>query len=281
MKIAVTGATGKLGAQVVEKLKERVDQANIIALARTPKKASGLEVEVRAFDYNNVDQMTTSLEGVDKLLLISGSELGQRLQQHANIITAAKHAAVKYVAYTSLLNADKSSSSLAPEHLGTEKTLAESGIPFTVLRDGWYTENYTDSLNDTIALGTLYGSSGDGKIASATREDYAEAAAIVLTTKGHEGKTYELAGDEFFTMQDYAMEISKLTGKTVPYVDLPESEYAKILEKAGVPAPISGFLAGTHTSTAKGDLFNDTHELSKILGRPTTPLSKAIANVLA
>lgn len=281
MKIAVTGATGKLGTLVIEKLKERTTKANIIALARKPEKASDLDVEVRAFDYGKVTQMTSSLEGVDKLLLISGSELGQRLEQHSNIIAAAKGAGVKSIAYTSLLKADKSSLSLAPEHLGTEKVLEESGIPFTLLRDGWYTENYTDSLKDTLALGTLYGSAGDGKIASATREDFAEAAAIILTTDGHEGKTYELAGDEFFTMKDYANEISKQTGKAITYVNLPEAEYAKALQSAGVPTPIAEFLAGSHTSTANGDLFNDGHQLSVILGRPTTPLSKTIAEVLA
>ncbi|MBQ4915062.1 SDR family oxidoreductase [Maribacter sp. MMG018] len=281
MKIAVTGATGKLGRLVIEKLKERTDESTIIALARTPEKGKDLGVEVRAFDYGNLPQMTESLKGVDKLLLISGSELGQRVEQHTNIINAAKEAKVGSIAYTSLINLDTSSVALVPEHYDTEKVLKESGIDYTILRNGWYTENYTDSLKATIELGTLYGASGNGKINSATREDLAEAAAIVLTTEGHEGKTYELAGDEAYTMSDYAQEISKQTGKKIPYVDLPEGEYAEVLEKAGLPKNIAGFLAGAHNSTAKGDLFNDSRELSKLLGRPTTPLSKVIADSLA
>ncbi|WP_076455581.1 SDR family oxidoreductase [Zobellia uliginosa] len=281
MKIAVTGATGKLGRLVIEKLKERTAEANIVALARTPQKGKDLGVEVRPFDYGNLAQMTESLAGVDKLLLISGSELGQRLVQHANVINAAKNAGVKAMAYTSLLHVDKSSSSLVPEHLGTEKALAESGIPHTLLRNGWYTENYTDTLKDVIAKGTIYGSAGEGKISSASREDYAEAAALVLTTEGHEGKTYELAGDQAFTMTDYALEVSRQAQKAIPYVNLPEAEYAKALQEAGMPAPIAGFLASSDVSTEKGDLFDDGHQLSLLLGRHTTPLSRSIAASIA
>ncbi|SHI84955.1 SDR family oxidoreductase [Pseudozobellia thermophila] len=281
MKIAVTGATGKLGRLVIEKLKERTDDSTIIALARTPEKGRDLGVEVRAFDYANVAQMTESLEGVDKLLIISGSELGQRIEQHTNIINAAKKTGVGSIAYTSLLKIETSTLSLVPEHKATEKALAESGIPYTLLRNGWYTENYTDSLKATVELGTLYGASGNGKISSATREDLAEAAAIVLTSEGQEGKIYELAGDEAFTMDDYAKEISKQTGKPIPYVNLSEEEYAQALQEAGLPAPIAAFLAGSHTATEKGDLFNDSRQLSELLGRPTTPLSKAIADSLA
>ncbi|MBU3025817.1 MULTISPECIES: SDR family oxidoreductase [Zobellia] len=277
MKIAVTGATGKLGRLVVEKLKERTAEANIVALARTPQKGQDLGVEVRAFDYGNLAQMTESLAGIDTLLLISGSELGQRLAQHANVINAAKNAGVKAMAYTSLLHVDTSSSPLVPEHLGTEKALAESGIPYTLLRNGWYTENYTDTLKDVIAKGAVYGSAGEGEISSASREDYAEAAAIVLTTEGHEGKTYELAGDKSFTMTDYALELSKQAGKAIPYVNLPEAEYAKALQEAGVPAPIAEFLASSDVSTEKGDLFDEGHQLSLLLGRLTTPLSSSIA----
>ncbi|CAM3375885.1 SDR family oxidoreductase [Zobellia roscoffensis] len=280
MKIAITGATGQLGRLVINKLKGRTAKANIVALARTPEKANDLGVEVRAFDYGNSEQMVQSLTGIDKLLLISGSELGQRIKQHTNIIGAAKKAGVKSIVYTSLLKIESSTLVLVPEHLGTEKVLAESGIPFTLLRNGWYTENYTGSIQDAIKMGAVYGSSGDGKISSASREDFAEAAAIVLTSINQEGKIYELAGDESFTMSDYAKEISKQTGKDISYVNLPEKDYAHALEDAGVPSPIAGFLASSHISTEKGDLFDDNHQLSKLLGRPTTPLSKTIVEAL-
>ncbi len=280
MKIGVTGATGQLGRLVVEKLKEKTSVNNITALVRSPQKATDLGVEVREFDYDQQEKLSVSLAGIDKLLLISGSEIGQRTRQHTNVIEAAKNAGVKLIAYTSLLRADKSSLVLADEHVSTEEVLKQSGIPFVLLRHGWYTENYTSSLADVIALGTLYGSSADGKISSATREDFAEGAATVLTTDGHEGKIYELAGDESFTMIEYAAEISRQTGKDIPYVNLPVEEYAQALAKAGLPNGLAQFFAGTHVSTEKGDLFDAGHQLSKLIGRPTTSLRKAISDVL-
>jgi NAD(P)H dehydrogenase (quinone) len=281
MKIGITGATGQLGHIIIEKLKEKISAENIVALVRSPQKAKGLGVETREFDYNKPEQLPGALAGIDKLLLISGSEIGKRIQQHTNVIEAAKSAGVKLIAYTSLLRADTSSLILADEHFGTEDVLKKSGIPFVLLRHGWYTENYTGSLANVIALGTLYGSSADGKISSATRNDFAEAAVTVLTSEGHEGKVYELAGDETFTMGDFAEEISRQSGKNIPYVNLPEQEYAQVLEKAGMPEGVARFLANTHISTAKGDLFDDGHQLSKLIGRPTTSLAKAISDVLS
>jgi NAD(P)H dehydrogenase (quinone) len=281
MKIGITGATGQLGHIIIEKLKEKISAENIVALVRSPQKAKGLGVETREFDYNKPEQLPGALAGIDKLLLISGSEIGKRIQQHTNVIEAAKSAGVKLIAYTSLLRADTSSLILADEHFGTEDVLKKSGIPFVLLRHGWYTENYTGSLANVIALGTLYGSSADGKISSATRNDFAEAAVTVLTSEGHEGKVYELAGDETFTMGDFAEEISRQSGKNIPYVNIPEQEYAQVLEKAGMPEGVARFLANTHISTAKGDLFDDGHQLSKLIGRPTTSLAKAISDVLS
>lgn len=281
MKIGVTGATGQLGRIVIEKLKKKTGAENIVALVRSPQKASDLGVEVREFDYDKPENLSEALSGIDKLLLISGSEIGKRLSQHTNVIEAAGKADIKLIVYTSLLRADSSTISLAPEHYGTEKVLEKSGIPYVLLRHGWYTENYTGSLGGVIDHGTLYGSSGEGKISSATREDFAEGAVAVLTTEGHEGKIYELAGDETFTMNDFAAEISRQTGKDIPYVNLPEKDYAQALVQAGLPESVAGFLAGTHTSTEKGDLFDDSHQLSKLIGRPTTPLAKAISNALS
>jgi NAD(P)H dehydrogenase (quinone) len=279
MKIAVTGATGQLGRLVIESLKTKVSADALVALVRSPEKAVDLGVEARAFDYNSPD--TAALKGVDKLLLISGNELGQRAQQHAKVIDAAKAAGVKLVVYTSLLKVDSSSLSLAPEHLATEAALKESGVAFTVLRNGWYTENYTGSVKGAIAAGAFIGSAGEGKISSAARADFAEAAAVVLTTEGHEGKTYELSGDESYTLADLAAEISKQTGKTIPYNNLPEAEYAKILASFGIPEAFASAIAGWDVSASHNDLFDESHVLSKLIGRPTTPLAKVVAAAIA
>jgi len=281
MKIGVTGATGQLGRIVVEKLKEKVSSESIVALVRNPQKAAELGVESREFDYSNPASLTTSLQGIDKLLLISSNEIGQRAVQHANVIAAAKQAGVKWIVYTSLLHGDISSLSLAGEHLATEEALKASGIPYTVLRNGWYTENYTGSVQGAIAGGAFIGSAAEGKIASAARADYAEAAAVVLTSEGHIGKVYELSGDEAYTLADLAAEISRQTGKNIPYNNLPEAEYATILKGFGIPEGFAFAIAGWDVSASKGDLFDDAHVLSKLIGRPTTPLATVVAAALA
>ncbi|MDP4202940.1 MAG: SDR family oxidoreductase [Bacteroidota bacterium] len=281
MKIGITGATGQLGILVVSKLKEKVAAENIVSLVRSPQKAVSLGVEAREADYNQPETLEKAFQGIDKLLLISGNEIGQRLSQHTNIINAAKKAGVKLIAYTSLLHADTSTLSLAEEHLGTEAALKASGVPYVLLRNGWYTENYTASIGGVLAGGALLGSSGDGKISSATRADFAEAAVAVLTSEGQEGKVYELAGDEVYTMSNLAAEISKQTGKNIPYKNLPVAEYAAALISVGLPEGVAHFLAGTHVSTEKGDLFDDGHQLSKLIGRPTTSLADAVKEALA
>lgn len=281
MKIGVTGATGQLGRIVVEKLKDRVLAESIVALVRTPEKALDLGVEVRVFDYSKPESLAESLQGIDSLLLISGNELGQRAKQHANVIDAAKQAGVKWIVYTSVLRADTSTLSLAAEHLLTEEALKASGIPYTILRNGWYTENYTGSISGAIAAGALIGSAGDGKIASAARADYAEAAAVVLTSEGNVGKVYELAGDEAYTLTDLAAEVSRQTGKNIPYSNLPEAEYANILKSFNLPEGLALAIAGWDVSASKNDLFDDAHQLSRLIGRPTTPLAKVVADALA
>ncbi|GAT61990.1 SDR family oxidoreductase [Paludibacter jiangxiensis] len=281
MKIGITGATGQLGVLVVNKLKEKVAAENIVALVRSPQKAAALGVEAREADYNQPETLEKAFQGIDKLLVISGNEIGQRLSQHTNIINAAKKAGVKLIVYTSVLHADTSTLSLAEEHLGTEAALKASGVPYVLLRNGWYTENYTGSIGGVLAGGALLGSSGDGKISSATRADFAEAAVAVLTGEGQEGKVYELAGDEVYTMSDLAAEISKQTGKNIPYKNLPVAEYAAALISVGLPEGIAHFLAGTHVSTEKGDLFDDGHQLSKLIGHSTTSLTDAVKAALA
>lgn len=276
MKIAITGATGQLGRIVVDKLKEKVAADNIIALVRSSQKAADLGVEAREADYDKPQTLDKALAGVDTLLLISGSEVGKRAAQHQHVIDAAKKNGVKWIVYTSLLHAVSSTLSLAAEHVATEKALKESGIPFTLLRNGWYTENYTGSIPGALAGGAFIGSAGDGKIASAARADYAEAAVVVLTGADQQGKVYELAGDEAYTLSDLAAEISKQTGKTIPYKNLPEGDYAAALKSFGLPAGLADAIAGWDVSASKGDLFDDGKQLSKLIGRPTTPMAEVV-----
>jgi len=280
MTIAVTGATGQLGRLVVQKLKQKIPESDIVALARSPEKASDLGVQVRAADYAKPETLGKALAGVDALLLISSSEIGQRAVQHRNVIDAAKKAGVKRIVYTSLLHAGTSTLNLAEEHRQTEAELKSSGIPYTILRNGWYSENYTGSIGGALAGGAFIGSAGDGKISAASRVDYAEAAVAVLTSEGHEGKVYELAGDKAWTLSDLAAEISRQTGKVIPYKNIPEADYAAALKGFGVPEAFAASIASWDVGASHGALFDDGHQLSKLIGRPTTPLSVSVAAAL-
>lgn len=280
MKIGITGATGQLGRLVVEKLKNKIAADHIVALVRTPEKAADLGVEARAFDYSKPESLVASLQGIDKLLLISGNELGQRLPQHQAVIKAAKQAGVKHITYTSLLHADTSALSLAGEHLATEVALKASGLVYTILRNGWYTENYAASAKGAVAAGAFIGCAGDGKIASAARVDYAEAAAVVLAGEGHESKIYELAGDKAYTLSELSAEISLQTGKSIPYNNLTETQYSDILKSFGLPEGLAQMLADSDTGASKGGLFDDSKQLSALISRPTIPLAKVLADAL-
>jgi NAD(P)H dehydrogenase (quinone) len=277
MTIAVTGATGHLGRLVIKSLKEKAAGEPIVALVRSPEKASDLGVEARAFDYAHPDTLAPALAAVDTLLLISSSEVGQREAQHRNVIAAAKAAGVKRIVYTSLLHADRSPISLGEEHRATEAALAASAIATTILRNGWYTENYTASVPAALANGAFVGSAGDGRLSLATRADYAEAAAVVLTSGGHEGKIYELAGDDAVTLADLAAEISRQASRDIPYRDLPQADYAAILKQVGLPEGVADGLAAWDVDASNGALFDDDRQLSKLIGRPTTPLADAVA----
>ncbi len=279
MKIGITGATGQLGRLVIGQLKQKTSD-DIIALVRTPEKASDLNVEVRVFDYNNAEELAISLHGIDHLLLISSSEIGQRFVQHKNVIEAAQKAQIKWIVYTSVLHADTSSLNLAEEHRLTEKLLKESGISYTLLRNGWYTENYNGSVAGALKGGVLAGSAGDGKVSSASRADFAEAAAVVLSNPDHKGKVYELAGDEAYTLTDLAAEISKQTGKKIPYKNLPESEYAQLLKSMGFPDFFADSIANWDISISKGDLYDTSGQLSNLIGRSTTSMADSLKEIL-
>jgi NAD(P)H dehydrogenase (quinone) len=280
MTIAITGATGQLGHLVVNKLKGAVPAADIVALARSPEKAADLGVTVREADYGKPETLDRALDGVDTLLLISSNEVGQRAAQHRNVIEAAKKAGVKRIVYTSLLHADTSPLSLADEHRDTEAALEASGIPYTILRNGWYTENYTGSIPGALAGGAFIGSAGEGKISSAARADFADAAVAVLTGEGHEGETYELAGDDAYSLGDLAAEISRQTGREIPYKNLPEVDYAAALTGFGLPEDLAQALAGWDVGASTGALFDDSRMLSALIARPTTPLSVVVAETL-
>lgn len=280
MTTAVTGATGQLGALVVEGLIERgVAASEIVAIVRDAAKAQALTdrgVQVRVANYSDSDALKAALAGVDKLLLVSGSDIGQRIAQHSNVIESAESEGVSLIAYTSILKADTSGVSLAAEHLGTEKRLAASSIPSVFLRNGWYWENYQGSLQQTIDGGVLLGAAGSGKLAAASRADYAAAAVEVLLSEDQGGKIYELGGDERLTYSDLAAVIAQVSGKPVEYKNVSEAEYKSILEGAGLPDFVANMLASADAGIARGELDTDSGDLQKLIGRPSTPVAEIL-----
>lgn len=270
---AVTGASGQLGRLVVEDLIARVDPGQVVALVRDPAKLADLAdrgVQVRAFDYNAPETLPSALAGIDRLLLISSNDVGQRERQHRTVVDAAKAAGVGLIAYTSILHADDSPLGLAAEHRATEAAIRESGLPYALLRNGWYTENYTMGAAMAVEHGSVIGSTGSGRIATATRADYAAGAAAALISG--ESRIYELAGDNAFTLADFAATLAQVSGKPVAYVDMPEGDYRAALESVGLPAPLAHMLADSSAKAAGDALFDDGHALSTLIGRPTTPL---------
>lgn len=281
--IAITGASGHLGRLVIADLLKTVAAEQLVAIVRDPTKVADLAqkgVQVRRAEYGDAAALQAALTGVEKLLLISSSEVGQRAPQHRNVIEAAKAAGVTFIAYTSLLHADRSPLGLAEEHVATEKMLTESGIPFALLRNGWYTENYLASVPPALEHGAFIGSAGEGKIASATRADYAEAAARVMTLDNQAGNVYELAGDEAWTLSDLTAQLSELSGKPVVYQNLSEADFKAALQGAGLPEPFAALLANSDVGASKGGLFDDSRQLSTLIGRPTTPLAESLRALL-
>ncbi|MBU5376727.1 SDR family oxidoreductase [Pantoea septica] len=282
--IAVTGATGQLGRLVIDALLKKVPAEQIVAAVRSPEKAADLAakgVTVRKADYGQPDTLMSAFSGVDKLLLISGSEVGQREAQHQAIINAAKSANVKFIAYTSLLHADSSPLGLGVEHRATEAQLQASGIPYALLRNGWYTENYAASIAPALTHHAFIGSAGEGRIASAARRDYAEAAAEVISRDDQAGKIYELAGDDSYTLAEFAAEIARQSGEQVEYVNLSPAEFAAALKGAGLPDGLAEMLADSDRGASQGGLFDGSRSLSKLIGRATTPYQEVIKATLA
>lgn len=281
--IAVTGATGQLGRIVIDALLKKVPAAEIVAAVRTPAKAADLAalgVIVRQADYGQPETLQAAFAGVDKLLLISGSEVGQREAQHKAVIDAAKAAGVSFIAYTSLLHADTSPLGLGVEHRATEALLKAAGIPFALLRNGWYTENYAASIPPALAHHAFIGAAGEGRIASAARQDYAEAAAEVITRDDQAGKVYELSGDDSYTLAQFAAEIAAQSGEKVDYVNLSQADFAAALKGAGLPEGLAEMLADSDAGAEKGGLFDDSRQLSKLIGRPTTSWQAVIRAAL-
>lgn len=282
--IAITGATGQLGRLVINALLKKVPASEIIAVVRSPEKAQDLQalgVALRTADYNQPQTLQGAFAGVQKVLLISSSEVGQREAQHRAVIDAAKAAGVSFIAYTSLLHADTSPLGLGVEHRATEALLQASGIPYALLRNGWYSENYAASIAPALAHHAFIGAAGNGRIASAAREDYAAAAAEVISRDDQAGKVYELAGDDSYTLAEFSAEIARQSGEQVEYVNLPPAEFSAALIGAGLPAPLAEMLADSDAGAAQGALFDDSHTLSKLIGRPTTPFAAVIKATLA
>lgn len=278
--IVITGATGHLGRHVIEQLLQRVPASGIAVAVRNVDKAAEYAargIDVRHADYEKPETLASAFRGATKVLLISANEIGRRASQHRNVIDAIKQSGARLIVYTSILNAGRSGiHSLVDEHVATEEAIRASGVPFVILRNGWYIENYTDNLGTALQYGAIAGSAGAGRVAAATRADYAAAAVEALTGEGHEGKTYELAGDTSFTLPELAAEVSRHAGKTVVYNDLPPAAYREMLVGAGLPVPLAEMLVDSDLGLGRGELLNDSGDLRRLIQRPTTPLADAV-----
>lgn len=282
--ILVTGTSGHLGRLVVESLLENgTSPGDIVATARDISAIADLAdrgVTTRTADYADPASLDAAFDGVDRVLLVSGSEVGQRVAQHTNVIDAAQRAGVELLAYTSIPKADTSSLGLAVEHQATEQVLAASGVPYALLRNSWYFENYTAQIPVQLEHGVVLGAAGDGKVSGASRGDYAAAAAAVLVADDQAGRTYELGGEPAFTLAEYAAALAAASGSPVTYQDLTPSDYAAALASNGVPQQFADLLADSDRGIAAGELFVDSGDLTKLIGRPTATLAAAVAAAL-
>jgi NAD(P)H dehydrogenase (quinone) len=283
MTIAITAATGQLGQLVVEDLLKRVPAEQLVLVVRSPEKAAAFAdrgVKVRKAAYDDKDALVGAFTGVDKVLLISGSEVGRRVPQHTAVVEAAAQNSVSHIVYTSAPHADDTPLILAPEHKATEELIRASGIPYTLLRNGWYTENYAQLVAQAASEGSFVTSAGDGRVASAARGDYALAAAVVLTSDGHENKTYELTGDTAWTFDEFAEAIAQITGNEVKVTHLTPAQHQEALRGAGLPDEVASFVVALDANIAEGTLAHTPGELSRLIGRPTTSIAETIATLL-
>ncbi|MGW0669093.1 NAD(P)H-binding protein [Streptomyces sp. NPDC002746] len=284
MSIVVTGATGELGRLVIDQLLATTPAAGIAAVVRNKEKAAGiaaLGVELRIADYSRPETLNGAFRAGDRVLLISGSEVGSRVAQHAAVIDAARAAGVAQLAYTGILGGPDADFLLADEHKVTEQLILDSGLPYTFLRNGWYTENYTANLAPVLAHGAVVANAGDGRIASATRADYAAAAAAVLTGEGHLNQAYELSGDVAWSFDEYAAEVAGASGQEIVHNDVPAAAHQEILVGAGLPADFAAILVDVDEAVRRGRLAGTSGELARLIGRPTTPLADTVAEAVA
>ncbi|WHZ38616.1 SDR family oxidoreductase [Sagittula sp. MA-2] len=282
-KYLVTGASGQLGQKVVDHLATLVPASDIVVLVRSDSAREAFEakgIAARQADYENAEALRAAFDGVDRLLLISSSEIGKRAAQHRNVIEAAKAAGVGFVAYTSILNAETGSMALAEEHLQTEAMLRDSGLPHALLRNGWYSENIAGTAPQAVGMGQHFGAAGEGRFNTASRQDYAEAAAVVLAGEGQAGDVYELGGDSDFSLTEYAALLSEVSGKDVAYVNMDQAGYAAALVGAGLPEGFAGILADSDAKAGQGALATQSRDLSRLIGRPTTPMRDTLKAVL-
>ena len=288
-RLLVTGATGQLGGLVIEALLKTTPAAEIAGTVRNGEegpqaKAVRLReqgVQTRSADYNDPASLSSAFAGIERLLFVSSSAMEGRVSQHRNVVEAARTAGVSLIAYTSVLHADRSPLGLAEDHRQTEALLTRSGVPFVLIRNGWYTENYMASVPAALAHDALLGAAGEGRIASAARADYAYAAAAVLASaEDQAGRTYELAGDTAYTLTELAAEVSRQTGREIAYHDMPETDFKATLLGAGLPPGLASLLSDSDAGAAQGALFDDSHDLSRLIGRPTTPLAESVRKAL-
>jgi NAD(P)H dehydrogenase (quinone) len=281
--IVITGANGQLGQLVITELLKKTAASNIVAAVRNVAKAqhlAALGVQVREADYGRRDTLDSAFRGAEKILLISSSELGQRVAQHRNVIDAARRAGAKLLAYTSVLRADTSVLGLAEEHRATEAAIRASGLPYTLLRNGWYLENYSAHLEPVLAHGAVLGAAGEGRISAASRVDYAAAAAAVLSAQTAPEPVYELAGEASFTLAQLAAEVARQSGKEIVYHDMPEAQFKSVLLEMGVPEAMAQLLSDSDAGAQQGALEGSGAALRALIGRPTATLADALKAAL-
>lgn len=283
MKILVTGATGQLGSKVVEALSKSVPASQLAVSVRNPEKAESLRargIEVRHGDFDHPETLDLAFKGVERLLLVStDGDNETRTRQHKNAVAAAERAGVKFIAYTSIVNATESKNIFAPTHQATEEAILTTGIPYSFLRNNWYLDNEIPSIQAVLAGSPWVTSAGNGKVGWAPRQDYAEAAATVLTGNGHENTIYELSG-KLLTQEELASALGNVLGKEVPVQQVDDVAYADIMKAAGVPDFAIPIVVGIQKSIREGTLAIESNDFEKLLGHPAAPVNQALGQIV-